>query len=147
MALRSLRIPGISTQFVMCDTGYSSLAHAVYLAYSLNYGLNGELVDTNDPVLLAKLTGKAVYTYDSVTSEVVRYSASGYVGCVMCCLDTNNKWWTIARYNDKFELVTAFSMYSDTVSMFDDILIDSVEVTQNTSTTMRVDINTCSACG
>ena len=127
MASKALVIKEIKQSLIKCDTGYTSLSHAVYLGYSLDYVMTGKKNDTEDPLLLSKITGKVIYTYDSVVAETLRYGGNKGVGCVFCYLDENNKWWTIGTYNDSFEIVTAYSMYSELTGMFDNILTDSFD--------------------
>ena len=127
MTVKALTIGEIDKKLLICDTGYASLSHAVHLGYSLDYVMTGKKSAIEDPILLSKVIGKTIYTYDAVVSEAIRYGGKNTVGCVFCYLDTNDKWWTIATLNDSSELVTAFSIYSPLTEMFDDILTDSFE--------------------
>lgn len=124
MSVKFLEITGVDKKLLLCDTGYKSMSHAVHMAFSLGYLLRGESADYSSPDTLASTTGKIIYAYDSVTSELTRYGLEEGAGCVVCYLDHNDKWWTVGMYNSNFEIVTVHSLYSELISQFNSILLE-----------------------
>ena len=124
MALRTVSIEG--RLFTIVDTDHTQLSHAVYLAHSLDYCLTNTKSILEDPVALAAVTGKVIYTYDAIQAEVIRYGAVLGVGCVFCYMDTDNKWWLIATMNDSNDLVTLFSVHSEITSFFNRVVVDDL---------------------
>ncbi len=119
MARKQVNILG--KMFTIVDTGHTQLSHAVCLAYSLSYCMQDERIEVDDPESLAIISSKVLYTYDSVTQEVARYNDNGS-GCVLCYMDTNEKWWLVANVLHNGDLVTVFHTGSDEALYMDSAL-------------------------
>lgn len=124
MARRRVDIHG--RMFTIVDTGHRELSHAVALSYSIDYCMEDDRGESEDPSALASYSDKVLYTYDSVTTEVLRYGHETGVGCIACYMDTDNKWWVIAETRHSGELVTVFHPGGDAILHMDSVLSNSL---------------------
>lgn len=102
--------------YTIVDSEYSELSHAFYLAHSQDYCMTGEKEESEDPSVLSRAAGKVLYTYNAITDEVNRYNYMSGIGCVMCYMDTQRKWWTVAQRSYNGDLNTVFPKDSNMIA-------------------------------
>lgn len=124
MALLRVDIEG--RMFTIVNTGHKELSHAVYLACSTSYCLTDEKGESESPEVIASQTDKIIYTYDSVDATCTRRGQDTGSGCVVCFMDTSNKWWLVCNESHTNDLIAVFHPDSDVIMYFDSILVDNV---------------------